>query len=70
MTENILQFVSGTTCIPSLGFDLRPQDPEVTLPTASTCLLTLTLPTAIADINILKKRITYAIFNTVGFGHV
>ena len=45
-------------------------DPEVTSPTASTCSLTLTRPTTIADIDIFKKRITYAIFNTVGFGHV
>ena len=70
--ENILQFATGATYPPPLGFDNNPQigfahDSTVTLPTANTCSPTLTLPTAITDVH---KRMTYAIFNSVGFGHV
>ena len=41
--EDVLQFVTGTTCVPPLGFDNVPEielcnDP---LPSASTCLLKL-----------------------------
>ena len=73
--ENILQFATGATYPPPLGFDDNPEigfahDSTVTLPTANTCSPTLTLPTAITDIDIFKSRMTYAIFNSVGFGHV
>jgi len=73
--ENILQFATGATYPPSLGFDNNPQigfahDSAVTLPTANTCSPKLTLPTAIADVETFKRRMTYAIVNSVGFGHV
>ena len=45
-------------------------DSAVALPTINTCSSTLTLPTAIANGDTFKKRMTYAIFNSVGFGHV
>ena len=73
--ENILQFATGATYLPPLGFDNNPQigfahDCTVTLPTANTCSPTLMLPTAIADVDAFKRRMTYTIFNSVGFGHV
>lgn len=73
--ENILQLATGATYPPPLGFDNNPQigfahDSAVTLPTANTCSPKLTLPTAITDVDTLKRRMTYAIFNSVGFGHV
>lgn len=73
--ESVLQFCTGVTCIPPLGFDSDPfikfhHDAQVTLPTVNTCALTVTLPTAIMDVDLFKKRISYAIFNSVGFGNV
>lgn len=73
--ENILQFATGATYPPPLGFGNNPQigfahDSAVTLPTANTCSPKLTLPTANADVETFKRRMTYAFFNSVGFGHV
>ena len=71
--ENVLQFATGAIYPPQLGFDKYAwfaHDSAVALPTTNTCSPTLTLPTAIANGDTFKKRMTYAIFNSVGFGDV
>ena len=42
--------------------------PNVTVPTANTCSLTICLPTVITDAAIVASRMTYGIFNSVVFG--
>ena len=69
--EDILQFVTGTTRIPPMGFD---KNPEIefhndTLPSASTCLLKLYLPFADSSRE-FKRKVTFAIFNSIGFGNI
>ena len=71
--ESILLFITGSTSIPPTGFETKPtitfsHDPNVTVPTANTCSLTICLPTAITDAAIFSSRMTYGIFNSVGFG--
>ena len=60
--EDILQFVTGTTHVPPMGFD---HNPEIhfsfeTLPTASTCLLKLVLPVSNCRID-FNKKFTFAV---------
>ena len=69
--EDILQFVTGTTRVPPLGFDKKPEiefsnDP---LPSASTCLLQLHLPLSQSSME-FEKKCTFSIFNAIGFGNI
>ena len=72
---HILAFATGATKPPPMGFPIRPTitfiaDQSSTLPTASTCSLTLRLPLALNDYEQFKDRMSLAILNTVGFGQV
>lgn len=72
--EHILQFVTGSEAIPLFGFDFVPNiqfchDATITLPTANTCSLTLTLPTACRDDTFVSKM-TFGIANCIGFGQL
>ena len=59
-----------------MGFPLRPSitflpdDGSHSLPTASTCSLTLRLPLALENYDNFKDKMTMAVLNTVGFGCV
>ena len=73
--EKVLQFITGSGCIPPLGFDSSPtinfcHDPAVTLPMANTCSLSITLPTAIDNVETFFSKMTFGIGNSVGFGHI
>ena len=70
---NIVQFATGATCILPLGLDTMPKitffyDSSITLPAANTCSLTLKLPATIDNPDVFKRRVTYGIFNSIGFG--
>ena len=67
--KDVLQFITGTTCVPPLGFDseIEIEFCDDALPSASTCLLKLYLPLT-DDSRELKKNIAFAIFNAIGFG--
>ena len=69
----ILAFVTGTWQIPPMGFPNRPNitfisDESKTLPTSSTCDLTLRLPLVLIDYDHFKTQVTKGFLNTVGFG--
>lgn len=69
--EDILQFITGTTHVPPLGFEHNPEiefSYENPLPSASTCLLKLYLPVANSRID-FKRKFTFAVFNAIGFGN-
>lgn len=71
----ILAFGTGATKLPPMGFPIKPTitfivDQSCTLPTTSTCSLTIRLPLALVDYEQFKERMTMAILNTVGFGQV
>eukprot|EP00731_Ephydatia_muelleri_P016024 Em0009g448a len=74
--EKVLQFTTGSRSIPPLGFDSSPtinfcHDPAVTLPTSNTCSMSITLPTAIINVDTFSSRMTYGIGNSLGcLGHV
>ena len=70
--QHILQFITGADVIPMFGFDIPPtiqfcHNPTITLPTANTCSLTLTLPTACRD-DTFASKMTFGIANCIGFG--
>eukprot|EP00731_Ephydatia_muelleri_P016139 Em0009g563a len=73
--EKVLQFTTGSRSIPPLGFDSSPtinfcHDPAVTLPTSNTCSMSITLPTAIINVDTFSSRMTYGIGNSLGcLGH-
>ena len=69
--QDILQFVTGTTRIQPLGFDKKPviEFYNDILPSASTCLLKLYLPFADSSRE-FKRKFTFAIFNSIGFGNI
>ena len=69
---DILSFFTGSTRIPPMGFDdvgtLNFNSTNV-FPTASTCSLTLTLPTLYyKSYSAFKGKMMYALFNHGGFG--
>ena len=74
--EDLLIFVTGADRIPPLGFDKSPtvvfvQNEARILPTASTCDLTLRLPTAHgANYNRFKEMMVMALKGHDGFGGV
>ena len=73
--EQILEFITGTSSIPALGFEHPPSvsfshDLHQLFPTANTCSLTFTLPTCSRIYEEFKTKITFGIFNTVGFGQI
>ena len=73
--QTVLQFITGSSCIPPLGFDSSPtinfcHDPAVTLPMSNTCSLSITLPTAIVNAETFSSRMTFGIGNSLGFGHI
>ena len=74
--EKVLQFTTGSRSIPPLGFDSSPtinfcHDPAVTLPMSNTCSMSITLPTAIINVDTYSSRMTYGIGNSLGcLGHV
>ena len=60
---------------PALGFEHPPSvsfshDLHQLFPTANTCSLTFTLPTCSRIYEEFKTKITFGIFNTVGFGQI
>lgn len=73
--ENVLQFTTGSSCIPPSGFNCSPiinfcHDPAVILATSNTCSMSIILPTAMIDVDALSSRMTFGIGSSVGFGHV
>ena len=73
--ESVLQFITGSISIPLFGFDTAPSitfshSAEDTLPTANTCDLSIRLPTSITDVGTFSSRMTFGIFNAVGFGQI
>ena len=67
--EKVLQFITRSSCIPSLGFDSSPtinlcHDPAMTLLMSNTCSLFITLPTAIDNVETFSKM-TFGIGNSV-----
>ena len=69
--DNILVFFSGTDKVPPLGFTPDPAlafNSDAWYPTASTCSLTLFLPTRYNDYQTFKSRLTVAFKDHGGFG--
>ena len=67
-----LSFFTGSTSIPLTGFEdvaTLNFNPTNVFPTASTCSLTLTLPTMYYECySTFKEKMEYAFFNHGGFG--
>lgn len=69
--ECILQFFSGARQIPPLGFSAEPElnfNFNNRYPTASTCAVQLTLPTAYSTYDIFKSMLTTGFLCHGGFG--
>ena len=70
--QNILSFFSGAEAVPPVGFETQASlyfSSSAVLPTASTCALSLTLPTHYYNDPIaFKEKMTFAIMNHGGFG--
>ena len=70
--ESILSFFSGGESVPPMGFETQPVlyfSSSAVLPTASTCAITLTLPTCYHNQSEnFKIKMTFAIMNHGGFG--
>ena len=67
----ILNFFSGSHALPPLGFPYRPKlnfNDVNPLPTASTCVISLTLPSKYADYVTFKKKLDLAFTMHGGFG--
>ena len=73
--EDVLQFMTGSRCIPAVGFEKPPSiaftDVDQ-LPTVSTCTLTLTLPRSYACSSAEKfcEVMDACILGSFGFGSV
>ena len=68
---DILTFVTGASSVPPIGFDddLRVSFNEVAkFPVASTCALTLTLPSKYEDYESFKEAMNNALLGAHGFG--
>ncbi len=73
--EDILIFFSGAEKVPPLGFNTQPvlaflHGPQDTLPTASTCTLTLCLPTMHRQYPEFRNALIHALLGHGGFGQV
>lgn len=68
--EDVLVFFTGADCIPPLGYSPATLyfDHTVIYPVASTCAVTLTLPTMCAEYPKFKKNLDTAFLMHGGFG--
>ena len=68
--DDILSFFTGAENIPPLGFEAATLNfsPNNPYPTASTCGLSLTLPTKYYNYSDFKENFAFAIQNHGGFG--
>ena len=70
--SQVLQFFSGASAIPPMGFDIRPTitfDDKCVFPTSSTCALQMTLPLQYyLSQELFEQKMVYAILNNGGFG--
>ena len=67
----IMVFFSGCDKVPPLGFDFDPSttfDEGNVYPTASTCALSLVLPTRYQSYDAFKEKVTFGFKNYGGFG--
>ena len=71
--NDVLAFFSGASAIPPLGFDANPSlhfDEDALYPTASTCVLRLTLPSHFNSYSEFKDKMTVALLTHGGFGTI
>lgn len=71
--HNVLQFTTGASMEPPLGFDPQPTitfQGESPLPSANTCTNTILLPTMHNNYEDFKYHIVFGIANAAGFGKV
>ena len=72
---DLLVFVSGSSRVPPTGFHRTPviefqHDHSAILPTASTCEISIHIPTCITDYQLFKDNMVLALKGNDGFGIV
>ena len=71
--SDLLIFVSGSSGVPPTGFHPTPSvhfihDESAILPTASTCEISIRIPTAVRDYDLFKDNMILALKGNDGFG--
>lgn len=70
--KDVMTFLTGSDSVPPLGFgDVQPTirfDPDILLPTVSTCALTLCFPLNFpTEFDKFKEKMDFAILGSQGF---